>query len=208
MITSRDDGDLIHNIVKSIQSKGLPTRLNISIYPLRYDICDDYLNAFLQAGSQDVVTAIWEPYQRSRCVVAGLKEHIETFNQQTQERLRYLEALLLQERQKEATQLTQINPITISSPPSSPPLLPSCILYHAAVDPVAQAATKAPSCFLLCSALPSSSLSPHSPALPSSPAHLATAALTTGIPRPRRASSSAAVEDSSSPCRHSFLPLF
>lgn len=247
----RSEEELICNIVKCIQSKGLPTRLNISIYPLRYDICDEYLNVFLQAGSRDVVIvgicgpsqmgktamarvmydrilhnfdggcfladvaqtsnqpnylvhlqqkllsdilservvrisnaslgvhlikqklcskrvlvvldnvddlrqmyaligdrrcfgsgskiiitarnvqllevfgvdqfilaqgrplpqnvgAIWEPYQRSRCVVAGLKEYIETFNQ-TQERLRYLEALLLQERQKEATQARLIS---------------------------------------------------------------------------------------------------
>ncbi|XP_004304954.1 PREDICTED: TMV resistance protein N-like [Fragaria vesca subsp. vesca] len=244
----RADGDLILDIVKSIQSKGLPTRLNISIYPLRYDTCDEYLKVFLQAGSQEVVivgicgpgqmgktamgrvmydqilynfdggcfladvgkrsyqpnylvrlqetlisdiisesivkisdtrmgidmiaqnfcskrvlvvldnvdelrqisalvgdrkffgpgskiiittrdvqvlelfgvdqfilaqgrplpenvAAIWEPHQRSRCVVAGLKEYIETFNQQRREKLRYLQAVLLQERQKTATQV-------------------------------------------------------------------------------------------------------
>ncbi|XP_040369566.1 TMV resistance protein N-like [Rosa chinensis] len=47
--------ELVDDIVKSIQSKGLPTRLNISIYPLRYDTCDDYLKGFLQVGSQEVV---------------------------------------------------------------------------------------------------------------------------------------------------------
>ncbi|KAM5581490.1 hypothetical protein ABKV19_010624 [Rosa sericea] len=237
--------ELLDDLLKSIQSKGLPTRLNISIYPLRYDMCDEYLKLFLQAGSQEVVIvgicgpgqmgktamarimydqilhnfdggcfladvgqrsdqpnylvrlqetllseilsernvkisdtrmgrdliaqnlcskrvlivldnvddlrqiyalvgdrkffgpgskiiittrhvqllelfgvdqfilaqgrplpenvgAIWEPYQRSRCVVAGLKEYIETFKQQRQERVRYLQAVLLQERQKNA----------------------------------------------------------------------------------------------------------
>ncbi|XP_050380009.1 TMV resistance protein N-like [Argentina anserina] len=239
--------DLIRDIVKSIQSKGLPTRLNISIYPIRYDICDGYLKLFLQAGSHEVVTvgicgpsqmgktamarvmydqiienfdggcflvdvgqrsdqpkylvrlqetllseilsesnvkisdarmgvdliaqnlcskrvfivldnvddlrqiyalvgdhkyfgpgskiiittrdvrllelfgvdqfilaqgrplpenvgAIWEPYQRSRCVVAGLKEYIETLNNQRREKLRYLRAILLQEPQKNVIQ--------------------------------------------------------------------------------------------------------
>ncbi|XP_062017617.1 disease resistance protein Roq1-like [Rosa rugosa] len=239
--------ELVYDIVKSIQSKGLPTRLNISIYPLRYDTCDEYLKGFLQLGSQEVVIvgicgpgqmgkramarvmydqilqnfdggcfladvgqrsnqpnylvhlqetllseilsernvkisdtrmgidliaqnlcskrvlvvldnvdhlsqiyalvgdckffgpgskiiittrdvqllnlfgvdqfilahgrplpenvgAIWEPYQRSRCIVAGIKEYIETFNQQRRERLKHLQAVFLQERQKNATQ--------------------------------------------------------------------------------------------------------
>ncbi|KAL6136416.1 hypothetical protein ACLB2K_061711 [Fragaria x ananassa] len=48
------DRELVFGIVKSIQCKGLPTRLNISIYPLRYDMCDEYLKMFLQAGRQEV----------------------------------------------------------------------------------------------------------------------------------------------------------
>ncbi|XP_004304953.1 PREDICTED: TMV resistance protein N-like [Fragaria vesca subsp. vesca] len=63
--------ELIHNIVKSIQSKGLPTRLNISIYPLRYDKCDEYLKVFMQAGSQEVViVGICGPGQMGKTAMA------------------------------------------------------------------------------------------------------------------------------------------
>jgi hypothetical protein len=45
---------LVGKIVEDILHEQIPTNLNISIYPLRYDTCHEYLSLFLQVGLKDV----------------------------------------------------------------------------------------------------------------------------------------------------------
>ncbi|KAJ7961782.1 TMV resistance protein N [Quillaja saponaria] len=53
--SSRIESLLVGKLVEDIVEKRIPTNLNISIYPLRYDTCDQYLNLFLQVGKDDVL---------------------------------------------------------------------------------------------------------------------------------------------------------
>lgn len=54
-VGDRIESVLVGKVVEDIVNKRIPTNLNISIYPLRYDTIHQYLNLFLQVGSRDVL---------------------------------------------------------------------------------------------------------------------------------------------------------
>lgn len=55
MINSRSESKFVGDIAQDIRDKRIPSNLKISIYPIRYDICYEYLNLFLQMGSKEVL---------------------------------------------------------------------------------------------------------------------------------------------------------
>jgi hypothetical protein len=69
--TSRIESLLVGQVVEDITHKRIPTNLNISIYPLRYDTCHEYLSLFLQVGSKDVlIVGICGPRRMGKTAIA------------------------------------------------------------------------------------------------------------------------------------------
>lgn len=54
-INFRIESMLVGKVVEDILNKRTPTNLNISIYPIRYDNLDEYLNLFMQVGRDYVL---------------------------------------------------------------------------------------------------------------------------------------------------------
>lgn len=68
---SRSESYFLGEVVQDIRNKRIPLNLKISIYPIGYDACDEYLNLFLQVGSQDVlVVGICGESQMGKTVIA------------------------------------------------------------------------------------------------------------------------------------------
>lgn len=62
----------VGHVVTDIVNKRIPTNLIISIYPLRYDTCHEYLNLFLQVGSKDVLmVGICGPSRMGKTAIAN-----------------------------------------------------------------------------------------------------------------------------------------
>jgi hypothetical protein len=71
MTTSRIESLLVGTVVEDIIHKRIPTNLNISIYPLRYDTCHEYLSLFLQVGLKDVlIVGICGPSRMGKTAIA------------------------------------------------------------------------------------------------------------------------------------------
>ncbi|XP_050257780.1 disease resistance protein RPV1-like [Quercus robur] len=69
--SDRIESMLVGRVVEDIINKRIPTNLIISIYPLRYDICHEYLKLFLQVGSKDVIiVGICGPRRMGKTAIA------------------------------------------------------------------------------------------------------------------------------------------
>ncbi|KAM6566610.1 hypothetical protein CsatA_025738 [Cannabis sativa] len=51
----KSESKFVGDITQDIRDKRIPSNLKISIYPIRYDTCYEYLNLFLQMGSNEVL---------------------------------------------------------------------------------------------------------------------------------------------------------
>ncbi|XP_062152692.1 disease resistance protein RPV1-like isoform X2 [Alnus glutinosa] len=70
-VSPRIESLLVGQVVEDIIHKRIPTNLNISIYPLRYDTCHEYLSLFLQVGSKDVlIVGICGPRRMGKTAIA------------------------------------------------------------------------------------------------------------------------------------------
>ncbi|XP_059451810.1 disease resistance protein RPV1-like [Corylus avellana] len=70
-VSPRIESLLVGTVVTAIIDKRIPTNLNISIYPLRYDTCHEYLSLFLQIGSEDVlIVGICGPSRMGKTAIA------------------------------------------------------------------------------------------------------------------------------------------
>ncbi|KAF3457870.1 hypothetical protein FNV43_RR02530 [Rhamnella rubrinervis] len=69
--THQSESYFLGGVVQDIRNKRIPLNLKISIYPIGYDVCSDYLNLFLQVGSDDViVVGIYGESQMGKTVIA------------------------------------------------------------------------------------------------------------------------------------------